>query len=1177
MVMFDDAGAFVLSPSDLTMSADCEFGWLREVDVRRGLLAPLVTEPDAMSARLAELGDEHEQRQLESLRSDGLRVVEIERPDPYTPSTIAAAMGLTVGVLRDGVDVVAQAVLTDGGFAGVADFLVRDDRGRYEVWDAKLARHAKMTALLQIAAYADLLDQQGVPRSPVGRLVLGNGEMHQQPLDDVVAVYRHRRRHLETLLTRHLDEGVTTAWNDERLSQCGSCDHCAAQVEAHRDLLLVAGLRRTQRQRLRAGGIESIEQLAASTSTVPGLPERTWRTLSAQARMQVSAPEGEVLFEIVDAAPIQQLPAPDEGDVFFDFEGDPLWTGPDGTDAGLEYLFGWVEDDGSDDGAFTGLWADDRREEREALRAFLAFLEERWERHPGMHVYHYAPYEVTALKRLTVRHTLGEDFLDQLLRAGVFVDLYATVRQSVRVSQPSYSIKKLEPLYMGDSLRGEVASATDSIVEYERYRVLRERGADAEAQEVRAEIEDYNAYDCTSTMRLLEWLREVGEWTGQFVRSSGTDQSESTAESQTKLGEAAAVAADLLAALPAAGRSDEQQGLALLAAALGFHRREKKPSWWAYFARLGDPIDEWLETRRTLVADGPVEIVADWHPLKSGYGRLLRVRGSLEPGSTIEEDVDAELLYEDLPPGVQPGWGDVRAYYGKTTVSSVVEMEDGSAEALIMQKVADAESTFPQVPMAVVERKFVPDGPLERVIKELASSVAAGDPVRLPESAALDVLARRSPRLVDGPFSGGEITSSDVDTVLDAVRRLDRSYVGVQGPPGTGKTHLGSQVVRRLVETGWRVGVVAQGHTTVETFLEKTIDAGLHPSLVAKECRKGDTSEKAWTVLKDKPHHAAFAAAQPAGFLVGGTAWAFASEKAFGEGELDLVVIDEAGQFCLANTIAVGRATQRLLLLGDPRQLPQVSQGTHPEPVDDSALSWLMEGAATLPASRGYFLARTRRMHPDLTASVSRHSYDGRLAAVDDVTAARELVGVEPGVHSVAVHHRGNSVHSVEEADAVVATVRDLMTTEWRPSATEARRPMTPADVIVVAPYNAQVATIRKRLDAAGHDQTRVGTVDKFQGQEAAVVIVSMTVSSPADAPRGMDFLLNRNRLNVAVSRGQWAAYVVHSPALADHLPSTPHALEELGRFLRLTSGRLEGGAFPAEENAKPQRAKFGQ
>ncbi|GAA2079966.1 TM0106 family RecB-like putative nuclease [Aeromicrobium halocynthiae] len=1161
MVMFDDGGTFVLSPSDLTTSADCEFGWLREVDVRRGLIAPLATEPDAMSAGLAELGDEHEQRQLESLRSDGLRVVEIERPDPYTPSTIAAAMDLTVGALRDGVDVVAQAVLTDGGFAGVADFLVRDDQGRFEVWDAKLARHAKVTALLQIAAYADLLDQQGVPRSPVGRLVLGNGEMHEQPLDDVVAVYRHRRRHLETLLTRHLDEGVAAAWNDESLTQCGSCDHCAAQVEAHRDLLLVAGLRRTQRQRLRAGGIGTIEQLAASTSTVPGLPERTWRTLSAQARMQVSAPDGEVRFEIVDAAPIQQLPAPDEGDVFFDFEGDPLWTGPDGTDAGLEYLFGWVENDGSETGAFTGLWADDRAEEREALREFLAFLEDRWERRPGMHVYHYAPYEVTALKRLTVRHTLGEDFLDDLLRAGVFVDLYATVRQSVRVSQPSYSIKKLEPLYMGDSLRGEVASATDSIVEYERYRILRERGADAEAQEVRAEIEDYNAYDCTSTMRLLEWLREVGEWTGQFVRSSGTDQSESTAESQTKLGEVAAVAADLLAALPAAGRSDEQQGLALLAAALGYHRRKENPFWWAHYARLQDAVDEWLDPRGTLVADAPVAVLEDWHSVKRSLGRVLLLRGELEPGSTIEEGANVNLLFEELPPDTVLGPGQVRTYRGTGTVLSITGDTNGQVEVRVLQKISRKLPTFPQVPMAITETPGSNDKPLEQAIRGVAESVAAGDPVRLPESAALDVLARRAPRLVDGLFTGGEITSSNIDLVLDAVRRLDRSYLGVQGPPGTGKTYLGSQVVPRLVEAGWRVGVVAQGHTTVETFLEKTIDAGLDPSLVAKENRNGDTSDKAWGVLKDKPDHAAFAAAQPAGFLIGGTAWAFASEKAFGEGELDLVVIDEAGQFCLANTIAVGRATQRLLLLGDPQQLPQVSQGTHPEPVDDSALSWLMEGAATLPASRGYFLARTRRMHPALTASVSRHSYDGRLAAVDDVTAARELVGVEPGVHSVAVHHRGNSVHSVEEADAVVATVRDLMTTEWQPSATEARRPMTPADVIVVAPYNAQVATIRKRLDAAGHDQTRVGTVDKFQGQEAAVVIVSMTVSSPADAPRGMDFLLNRNRLNVAVSRGQWAAYVVHSPALADHLPSTPHALEELGSFLRLTSGPLGGDA----------------
>ncbi|RZI96211.1 MAG: nuclease, partial [Microbacterium sp.] len=341
MVMLVDDGSFVLSPSDLTASAGCEFAWLRTVDARRGLVTPPTSEPDLMMDRLAELGDEHERRYVELLRSEGRNVIEIERPDPYNPATLAAAMEETLDALRAGVDVVAQAVLTDAGFGGQADFLVRDADGRYEVWDAKLARHAKVTALLQIAGYADLLDQQGIPRSSVGRLILGNGELHDQYLDDAVAVYRHRRSHLEALLRSHLDSKSSAEWNAADTTQCGSCEHCAAEVEAHRDLLLVAGMRRSQREILREAGVETIDQLAATTTTVPGLAERSWQKLQAQAALQVAPATADgVAHQVFEPKLIRQLPAPSAGDIFFDFEGDPLWADDTSHDAGLEYLFG---------------------------------------------------------------------------------------------------------------------------------------------------------------------------------------------------------------------------------------------------------------------------------------------------------------------------------------------------------------------------------------------------------------------------------------------------------------------------------------------------------------------------------------------------------------------------------------------------------------------------------------------------------------------------------------------------------------------------------------------------------------------------------------------------------------------------------------------------------------------
>lgn len=291
--------------------------------------------------------------------------------------------------------------------------------------------------------------------------------------------------------------------------------------------------------------------------------------------------------------------------------------------------------------------------------------------------------------------------------------------------------------------------------------------------------------------------------------------------------------------------------------------------------------------------------------------------------------------------------------------------------------------------------------------------------------------------------------------------------------------------------------------------------------------------------------------------MIGGTLWDFTNRNRVGERQLDLLVVDEAGQFSLANTVAAGVAARRLLLLGDPQQLPQVSQGVHAEPVDVSALEWVARGAATLPASHGYFIERTWRMHSALCRAVSNLSYDGRLVPQASVTDSRHLAGIEPGLHVRVLNHRGNSTSSREEADEVLAVVRSVLGSPWVAQAGADPQPASAREVLVVAPYNAQVNLVREVLDAAGLRAVRVGTVDKFQGQEAAVAVVTLAASSAADAPRGLGFLLDRHRLNVSISRGQWAAVVIHSAGLADAVPHDGAALADLGAFLRLTAGAV--------------------
>lgn len=1248
MFLLDDV--LISSASDLTLASTCEFALLRTLDrcLGRAPIGPEAADsPDAMLERTAALGLAHEARVLAGyvaefghhvppLPDAGAPGAEPVAPDaePTSPDSAPAGAGApatggvvhlggtwetaddlraaharTVGYLRSGADVVAQGVLFDGRFLGRPDFLVRTSAAtdgaagaepltaQITVVDAKLARRAKVTALLQLAAYADQLLAAGIPVAPQLRLVLGDTSFSEHALSDILPVYRERRARLETLLDTHRAAADAVTWDDERYLACGTCADCSHEVAATRDPLLVAGLTINQRTLLRDAGVTTIETLAASTGPVPGITARTLAVLREQAALQVAQdarptlPDGrpDVRAVVFATQALAALPAPDAGDLFFDFEGDPLWAVASSTDWGLEYLFGLHDADAPDGapGAFRAFWAHDRAEERTALLDFFALVAERRRTNPAMHVFHYAPYEVTALRRLVGRHGVGEEQLDVLLREGVLVDLYATVRQSVRVSQPSYSIKKLEPLYMGAERRDEALdNAADSITEYARACALREAG-DPAAAGVLDLIADYNRYDCLSTLRLRDWLLARGAENGVTPRAAGDvepDPEEDLVEADPLLDALVDLAGPASTSAPA-DRTDDDQALLMLGAALGYHRREDKPFWWEHFDRLTAPADEWSATRDVLVAD-EVRLKRDWY--KEGSQRSLRrevsLIGTLATGSALAPGSSVWCIYDaPLPAGLDAPAGAIRQVSGSSTVLSVGQDSQGRDLVVVEEVLKKDLEPYDALPMAVGPGRPVPTGLVEGAVRELAQVALRSlqsPSGNFPAQSALDLLRRLPPQLLagdatddaagveqdageeDGPAGlppVGTGKGAYISAITAAVRSLDRSYLAVQGPPGTGKTFVGARVIERLVRSGWHVGVVAPSHAVVEHLLDTIVEAGVPGYRVGK--KPVDDTPHAWTSIPDKKQGKFLGEHREHGCVIGGTAWDFTNGSKIGRRSLDLLVIDEAGQFSLANTLAVSLAAQNLLLLGDPQQLPQVTQGTHPEPVDTSALGWIARGQDALPADRGYFLERSWRMHPALCAPVSRLAYAGRLAS-EEITTTRHLEGVAPGVHVVEVAHRGRSVVSPEEAAEVVAQVTSLLGRAWTPADDAAPRPLEASDILVVAGYNAQRALITAELRAAGFDGVRVGTVDKFQGQEAAVVIVSMAASSAGDVPRGMGFLLSRNRVNVAVSRGQWAAIVVRSPALTDFLPTTPSALAELGAFI----GLCGTGSQPADQ-----------
>lgn len=1098
-------GVPVFSPSDLTGFLACDHLLTLELPAVAGELGRPEREDPELEV-LARRGLEHEMRHLESLRSDGKTVVEVGADqDTLHASGIARLRELhdqTVDALRRGVDVIYQGAFFDGRWQGFADFLLRvdvpSDLGpfSYEVADTKLARHAKAAALLQTCAYSSQLE--AVQGRPPGRIhiVLGDRTTASFRYADYAAYFRAVRARFEAAIA----DGSRATY-PERVGHCEVCrwsDHCTAQWRTDDHLIFVAGLGRQQATKLVAAGVPTLTALATTAAThVAGMGDATLGRLALQARLQVQQHDrGAVTYQLLPLEGpdrgLARLPQPSEGDLFFDMEGDPL------VEDGLEYLFGvaWQEQGTVQ---FRSFWAHDRVGEKRAFEQFIDFVFERRQRFPDLHVYHYASYEEAALKKLMGVHATREDAVDTLLREGVLVDLYHVVRQGVAVSQESYSIKKLEPLYM-EERAGAINDAGGSIVAYETWLETRE-------QRLLDDIEAYNRDDCVSTLKLRGWLEErraeAARLFGEVARPPVPARPpESAVEPEDEN-------ADLIAAqtadVPADRRTEEQHARWLLAQLLGYHRREKKSQWWEYFDRCDMSELELLEDAHAiggLIPDGAPEKV-----VQSTWARYRfpeqehRLKVGDKPHDPVTQKKAGEI--------VEIAAGTLRLNHGRTKT----------------------------IPRALIPSVDYSDRELKEALRRVAQRVIA-DGIDAPgyARAGRDILLRRPPRLTTG--TGGALRQS-TESAIDAARRLvialDGGCLPIQGPPGTGKTYAGAEMALDLVQQGKKVGVVAQSHAVIGNFLDEIWRRADERRLTVNIAQKSDDDEGARDPRVSRIESRDVPAALRGGTdVVGGTAWLFARPDM--EGQVDVLFIDEAGQFSLANALAVAASTRNIVLLGDPNQLTQPSRGAHPPGSDASVLGHVLGDDQTIDPHAGLFLDRTFRLRPEICSFISEAFYESRLEPAAG-TERRSFADSPNGMRFIPVEHVGNKIQSTEEAACVRALFEDLLGREWLDG--DERRPIGLGDILVVAPYNAQVELLLDRLPPGA----RVGTVDKFQGQQAPIAIYSMTSSTPEDAPHGMEFLYSRNRLNVAISRAQGMAIAVASPALFRVRCKTPEQM----------------------------------
>ncbi|WP_017555883.1 TM0106 family RecB-like putative nuclease [Nocardiopsis baichengensis] len=1196
--MFRNENGWVISPTDLVDAMECDHRSALKAALAAG--APGAPAPADIDPLIARQGHEHERAELERLRAlFGDDLVEIDDPRPTHQDMLRAAQA-TRAAMEQGAPVVYQAAfyhpLRPGvAFHGRADFLVSTAvdpaTGRtadapgphtHEPWDTKLARRPGPGAVLQLAAYAASVAETGAPEPENMHLLTGDDAAHRHRTAEYLPVLHQVRTRMADRLTAPgggpLDPASVALpdplWGPPQpaCDGCGYAALCTRGREEARHLTLVAGIRTDQARKLADTGITTIDALAAAEpdNRPAALPPHTFERLRAQAALQVRQdatrtgddPRGTVLAEVHAPEGLASLPAPSPGDVFFDMEGYPYYEGPQGR--GLEYLFGAVARDLPDHPAepgdaapgperFHAFWAHDRAQEKRAFEDFVDFVCERIDRDPGAHVYHYASYEADRLKLLAAAFGTREAQVDELLRDRRLIDLYTVVKKSLRVSQRSYSIKYLEPLYLPQARSGDVTSAVSSIDAYADYALAAQEGDADRAAKVLADIADYNHDDCASTARLRDWLEDLRREHGIDQRPGAQgelapdDADERAQENRRRREEAEerlrALTAPLLQDVPQDPRErrEHHDARALLAALAGYYRREENPAWWDFFRRLSAPIEE-------LEADGDCLV-----PLRVRTGAWVEPTGRRRK-SRREIHARADPA---RPHPFTPGER-VRLLYpaapGRPADAVDAQVTAADAGSLTLEETSDPQQTYSRAPAAVLPGPPVRSAPKDAALWSLTEQVLPELP-DLPAGPGPDLLRRRPPRLAGGAAlprpadTGGDTVAA----AIAAVDALEDSYLAVQGPPGAGKTYLAARLIAHLIATGRTVGVCSTSHKAVENVLTAALHAargqGLDLPCAKRPSGKPDPDAR-WEQPATVKALAAWRAANPGAHLVGGTAWNFANE-ALAADPFDVLVIDEAGQFALADTLAVSTAARNLVLLGDPQQLPQVVQGSHGEGAAASALEHLVGGAEILDPALGYFLDQTRRMHPAVCAPVSRLAYRGLLHAHPSA-GERTVAGVRPGLYARTVEHQGRTSHSPEEVEAVVEAAAHLVGRTVREPGSSAERELAGEDVLVVAPYNMQVRALRRALAEAGLEQVRVGTVDRFQGQEAPAVICSMTASSGADLARGLDFVLSRNRLNVALSRAQVVAVLVYSPRLPQAAPRTVEELRVLSGFAGL-------------------------
>jgi uncharacterized protein len=1131
------SGQLVFSPTDLIRYLASPFAsWMDRYHIENpGAVKPDEEREDEIL--IAQTGDQHERAILDELKFATPQLVEIPK------DIFSEALAKTLAAIQAKSPIIYQGALQYGRFAGFSDFLTLEKTGQYQVWDTKLARSPKPYYAVQLCCYSEMLAPLLGGKMPEKfGIILGNKERVEFRVEDFLHYYRQIKASflaLQVGFTGNLADrpepqprAEHRRWTSQAEEFFTNADH----------LVQVASISVGQIKKLKGAGIKTVAELAsASGKTIHKLAGNSLEKLVAQARLQcltradrITQPDAPPRFEILpftgangEPLGLSALPPDHPADAFFDMEGYPLVSG------GLEYLFGVCARSGQPGlFDFKDWWAHDRNEEKLAFEGFVDWVFDRWKKNPGMHIYHYAAYEVSAVRRLSTRHDTRQNEVDDLLRNEVFVDLYQIVNHGLRIGEDSYSIKKVERLYRPKRAT-DVATAVDSIVQYARW-MESKQPRDWKTSPILKGIRDYNEDDCKSTAELLQWMRRVAVENKIAPARSASAFAPLTPP---------VLPPDVVARLDTAAKLRKKGDMVsvVLADLIDFHRREEKPMWWRMFDRTTATPEELRDDPGCIegvqaVGSPALEKQSLIQEYKFDPAQECKLAAGDRTEVMFSHNLEAKLRLTELDSSV----GSLTLKIGKKGLN---------------EKFGGA---FPQQG-SLLPYEYVPAQAIQTALTEVAARHLSGQ-LHAPVASLLN----RVPPAVPLQKAG----ESSIDAAIRVASPMSGGCLVVQGPPGTGKSYTASRVIASLLAAGRKVGIASNSHKAVVNLLTACGDAAREKGNRLRGIKVGGESNGA--VYSENPNlryveTTGDARAAYSDGVVGGTAWLFTRPE--WEGVLDFLFIDEAGQVSLANAVAMARCARNLVLLGDQMQLEQPVQGSHPGDAGLSALQYALKDTnasrpdspvlhAVVPADYGLFLGESRRMHPSVCRFISESIYEGRLVSHPDCARqkivvppnANGLVTSESGIVFSGVEHDGDIQQSDEEVERVRAIYHELL---GRPYTAKdgSTRTLTLEDFLFIAPYNAQVRALQRALPA----DARVGSVDKFQGLEAPVCILSLCSSYGEYGSRGLSFILDRNRVNVAISRAQCLAVVVADPRIAATAPGSLDEMMLINLFCKLS------------------------